>query len=532
VSGEPQFFSGARMRSRADLEDRVLRAATGLRALGVEAGDAVALLLRNDFAFFEASYAAVAIGAYAVPVNWHLTAPEVAFVLSDSGARVLVGHGDLIRGVSAHPDGEAVPGIMETAAALGVTVLGVETPPELRAAYGLDAALCKLDADLPDWDAWLTAFAPLGKLSDAVTETMYYTSGTTGLPKGVRRMPQTPAAAATFAKIRDGIYGLAPGIRAIVAGPLYHSAPNSFSLRAARQAACMVLMGRFDAEAFLALVEEHQITNAFMVPTMFVRLLKLPAEVRARYDVSSLSYIMIAAAPCPPDIKRQMIEWWGPIIHEFYGATELGYMTVCNAEETLERPGTVGRVTDGTVMKALDEDGQEVAAGVPGELYGRMAAFPDFTYNNRPDERAACERDGLITCGDVGYFDDEGYLFLCDRTREMVISGGVNIYPAEIEAVLVGMPGVLDCAVFGIPDAEFGERLMAIVQPQAQASEGGLVGGDLDEATVTEYLRPRLAGYKVPRVIEFRAELPRDDSGKIYKRRLREPYWAGETRRI
>ncbi len=516
VTGKGMFISGQRECPRDVLEERALRAASGLRSLGVAAGNAVALLLRNDFAFFEATFAAQAIGAYAVPVNWHLAAPEVAYVLEDSGARVLVAHADLL---------DAIPEVVAAAERAGVNVLCVPTPREVIEAYGLDPAKGNAGVGAVIWDQWLSGFEPLAELSEQVTENIYYTSGTTGLPKGVRRFPVSREAAAEFSRMRDALYGIEPHIRGILPGPLYHSAPNSFSMRAARVGDGLVLMPRFSAERFLALVEKHRITNAFMVPTMLVRLMKLPEQVRARYDVSSLSYVMIAAAPCPAEVKRAMIDWWGPIIHEFYGSTELGYMTLCNSQEALDRPGTVGRVVDGTVLKALDENGDEVPPGTPGELYGRMPQYPDFTYNNRPEERAACERDGLVTGGDVGYFDAEGYVYLCDRTREMVISGGVNIYPAEIEAVLIGMPGVRDCAVFGIPDAEFGEKLLAVVQPMDGQTNPGA-------DAVMEYLRERVAGYKVPREVEFRDDLPRDDAGKIYKRRLRDPYWEGETRRI
>lgn len=510
------FISGDRSRARRDVEDRSRRAATGFMDLGLAAGHAVGLLLRNDFAFFEATFAAQAMGAYAVPINWHLAALEVAYVLEDSAAKILVAHADLL---------QALPETVSAAKRSGVTVITVPTPPEVIEAYGLDARQCEVAADAVIWDDWLLAFDPLTQLSDQVTENIYYTSGTTGLPKGVRRFPLSRDAALEFIAMRDALFSIEPGIRGIVAGPLYHSAPNSFSMRAARVGDGLVLMPRFSAERFLALVEKHRITNAFMVPTMLVRLLKLPDEVRFKYDVSSLRYIMIAAAPCPAEVKRAMIDWWGPIIHEFYGSTELGYMTLCNSQEALDRPGTVGRVVDGTVLKALDENGDDVPLGTPGELYGRMPQYPDFTYNNRPEERAACERDGLVTGGDVGYFDADGYVYLCDRTREMVISGGVNIYPAEIEAVLIGMSGVRDCAVFGIPDAEFGEKLLAVVQPmEGQANPSA--------DAVVEYLRERIAGYKVPRQVEFRDDLPRDDAGKIYKRRLREPYWEGHARRI
>jgi len=315
-----------------------------------------------------------------------------------------------------------------------------------------------------------------------------------------------------------------PGIRALIAGPLYHGAPNAFGIRTGRVAELIVSMPRYDSEELLRLIERHRITNVFMVPTMFVRMMKLPADVRAKYDVSSLKRVITAAAPCPPEVKKAMIDWWGPIIDEFYAATEISYMTACNSAESLAKPGTVGRRLPGVTMKALDDDGNEMPAGEPGELYGKLDLCPDFTYHNRDDERQAIEIDGLVSCGDVGYFDEDGYLFLCDRKKDLVISGGVNIYPAEIEAELVGMPGVADCAVFGIPDAEFGEKLMAVVQPDAE--------GTLEADAVTAFLRGRMAGFKVPRVVEFRAALPRDDSGKIYKRLIRDEYWKQSGQRI
>jgi long-chain acyl-CoA synthetase len=261
-----------------------------------------------------------------------------------------------------------------------------------------------------------------------------------------------------------------------------------------------------------------------MVPTMFVRLLNLPEGVRRRYDVSSLRCIVHAAAPCPIEIKRRMIAWWGPVLLEFYGGTETGPVTACSSAEWLERPGTVGRVVPNAVVKAIAEDGSEAAPGSPGELFMRIADYPDFTYQNRPEDRAAIERQGLITLGDVGYFDEGGYLFLCDRKRDMIISGGVNIYPAEIEAALHHLPGIADCAVFGIPDAEFGETVMAVLQLAE--------GVEFSAEDVREQLRPHLAGYKIPRRIELSAALPREDSGKIMKRVLRAPYWEGTGRRI
>jgi long-chain acyl-CoA synthetase len=286
----------------------------------------------------------------------------------------------------------------------------------------------------------------------------------------------------------------------------------------------MVLMPRFDPVALLELIERERLDTMFMVPTMFIRLLKLPEGVRRKHDLSSLRFVVHAAAPCPHDVKRAMIEWWGPVINEFYGSTESSAVTLAFSADTLAKPGTVRRAVQGAELRILDDDGRILPAGEVGEIFTRFAEMPDFTYHNRPDERARVERDGFITSDDVGFLDADGYLFLCDRKRDMVISGGVNIYPAEIEAVLLGLAGVNDCAVFGIPDAEFGEKLMAVVEPM----DGGAVSAE----DVRAYLRRHLADYKVPRAIEIGHDLPREDSGKIFKRRLRDPYWRKEGRRI
>jgi long-chain acyl-CoA synthetase len=328
-----------------------------------------------------------------------------------------------------------------------------------------------------------------------------------------------------MAGYRERVYGLEPGTRTMVPGPLYHSAPNAFALRAARVASLIALMPRFDPEAFLALVEKHRIEAMFMVPTMFVRLLKLPREVRRRYDLSSLRFVMHAAAPCPPEVKRGMIDWLGPVVHEFYGSTESGAVTVVDSKDWLARPGTVGQAVHGGEVRIYDDAGRRLAAGEVGEIYTRLEFLPEFTYHQLPDKRAEIDREGFITSGDVGYLDDAGYLFLCDRKRDMVISGGVNIYPAEIEAVLINCPGVKDCAVFGVPDGEFGEALLAVIEPQP-----GLPAPSVAE--VRAYLAQHLADYKVPRRIELQSDLPREDSGKIFKRRLRDPYWAGTGRAI
>jgi long-chain acyl-CoA synthetase len=325
-------------------------------------------------------------------------------------------------------------------------------------------------------------------------------------------------------RIRRDLFGIRPGIRSVVPGPLYHSAPNAFAMRAGRVGELMVLMPRFDPVGLLELIERQRLDTMFMVPTMFIRLLKLPEETRARFDVSSLRFVIHAAAPCPHEVKRAMIDWWGPVINEFYGSTESGAVTLATSADTLARPGTVGRPIEGAEVRILNDTGRSLRAGEVGEIFTRFGELPDFTYHNRPEERAKVDRDGFITSGDVGYLDEDGFLFLCDRKRDMVISGGVNIYPAEIEAVLHGAPGVNDCAVFGIPDAEFGEKLMAIVEP--------LEGSVLLTEDLSAYLRLHLADYKVPRIIEIGRDLPREDSGKIFKRKLRDPYWQAVGRRI
>jgi long-chain acyl-CoA synthetase len=504
------LVSGARTLSASAFAERIARAASGFVALGVRQGDCVALLLRNDFAFLEASLAAVRLGAYAVPINWHFKADEVAYVLTDCGAKALVAHADLLA-----PVAHAIPA--------GVEVLAVSTPAEIAASYG-----CAPGGVLPgatEWDIWLAGHPPWQGAPLPQASSMIYTSGTTGRPKGVRRQPLTADLEARMADYRERVYGLAPGVRTMIPGPLYHSAPNAFALRAARVASLIALMPRFDPEAFLALVEKHRIEAMFMVPTMFVRLLKLPAEVRSRYDLASLKFVMHAAAPCPPEIKRAMIDWLGPVIHEFYGSTESGAVTVVDSHEWLERPGTVGRAIKGGEVRIYDDAGKRLGPGQAGEVYTRLEFLPEFTYHQLPDKRAEIDREGFITSGDVGYLDEAGYLFLCDRKRDMVISGGVNIYPAEIEAVLINCPGVKDCAVFGIPDAEFGEQLLAIIEAQP----------GLPPPTITDvrtYLGHHLAGYKLPKRIEFGTNLPREDSGKIFKRRLRDPYWANAGRAI
>ncbi|HJM51979.1 MAG TPA: acyl-CoA synthetase [Alphaproteobacteria bacterium] len=508
-----RIISGERELAQSELMARVARAAGGLAALGIGADGAVAIVLRNDFAFFEAAMAATLVGAYAVPVNWHFKSDEAGHVIRDCGARAVVIHADLWPAIR-----DAIP----TEVALFV----VATPPEIRDAYGLEPAVCRVPEGATDWDAWLAEQEPWDQPPQPARTNMIYTSGTTGLPKGVQREPANEAMAARMGEMVSQVFDIGSNadMRTVITGPVYHSAPNFYALYAAQSGGLVILQPRFDPEELLALVAEHRITHLHMVPTMFVRLLKLPETVKARYDLSSLKFAVHAAAPCPPEVKRRMIEWWGPVINEYYGGTETGAVVFVTSQEALKKPGTVGRPLDFSTVRIYDEAGGVLPTGEIGEVFVWIDGWPDFTYRGLDEKRQEVGRDGLVSCGDIGYLDEDGYLFLCDRSRDMVISGGVNIYPAEIEAVLIDMPGVHDCAVFGIPNEEFGESLCAYVQPEA--------GRELTADQVRGWLQPKLADYKLPRTIEFASELPREDSGKIFKRRLRDPYWAEAGRSI
>ena len=480
--------------------------------MGIGAGNTVALLLRNDIVFLEASFGITALGAYTVPINWHSTPDDVLYILQDCEARVLIAHADLL-----------AP--LRTVLPANIQLLCVPTPSELQAAYKVDAASAKAPADVQNFETWLGVQSADTDFPASYTPlSMIYTSGTTGRPKGVRRAAPTPEQHVAIETVRQMLFGLKTGMRALVPGPLYHSAPNAYALRAGRIGDALILMPRFDAEETLLLIEAERIDTVLMVPTMFIRLLRLPQNVRDRYDLSSLHFVVHSAAPCPPEIKRQMIEWFGPIIWEYYGGTETGALTLVSSEEWLKRPGTVGRPAPGADIRIIDDMGKELPTGEIGEVFSRVSGTADFTYQNLPEKRAEIERNGFISGGDVGYLDAEGYLFLCDRKRDMIISGGVNIYPAEIEMILQTLPGVQDCAVFGVPDADFGEAILAAVEPQP--------GAALDGETIRQSLKARMATYKVPKRIEIHAVLPREDSGKIFKRRLRDPYWESAGRKI
>ena len=509
--------SGNRTQTTEATLERAARAASGFASLGVGRGDTIAVYLRNDFPFIEASLGAGLIGAYPVPVNWHYTPDEARYLFENSGAKAIVIHADLLAGI-------------ESAIPPQIPLIVAETPPEIATAYGIAESLWRVPKGFLEWSHWTQSFDPRTQGIADPPGTIIYTSGTTGRPKGVRRTPPTPEQTAATGAILARAFGFAQwldnpdSMRVAVVGPMYHSAPNAYGLASSRLGCNVVLEPRFDAEGLLRLIEEKKITHIHMVPIMFNRLLKLPDSVRNKYDLSSLKFIVHAAAPVSPPIKRAMIEWWGPVIYEYYGATETGVVVFCTSEQWLAHPGTVGKPIPEADVRVIDEKGNALKAQEIGEVVARVGAIADFTYHGDDQKRRDTEKVGLIAPGDVGYFDEDGYLYLCDRAKDMVISGGVNIYPAEIEAELHKMPGVADCAIFGIPDEEYGEALCAVVQLMPDQR--------ITEIDVRTYLRKHVAGYKVPKLIEFANDLPREDSGKIFKRKLREPYWAGKERRI
>lgn len=506
----PMIYLDARGVPKDDVLRAAQQAASGLEQLGVREGDGVALLLRNDFAFFEVQQAAAAVGAYGIPINWHGQAEEVLYVLDDAQPKVLVAHADLLA---------PLRGRLPT----GLQVFVVPTPPEIQSRYRIAEALTRPAPGEVVWGEWAARFEPLPPRPRRMRASMIYTSGTTGKPKGVKREPATPEQFQAYADLFATVYGVKPGLRGLVSGPLYHASPNAYGRQALPNADVLVLQSKFDAEETLALIEKHRIDSAVMVPTMFVRLLQLPLEVRQRYDVSSLRWVTHTGAPCPREVKQELMRWWSPVVYETYGGTEIGTVTVATPQDWLEHPGSVGVPTPGTQLAFYDEGGQLLPEGETGEIFARVPAYADFTYHNHEQKRRDAERDGLISLGDVGYLKD-GRLYLCDRRSDMVIFGGTNIYPAEIEMVLTQCPGVRDCAVFGIPDADFGESLAAAVEPQP--------GAQLTVEGIQAYLSQHLARYKVPKRIDFHAALPREDSGKIFKRRLRDPFWQAVGRRI
>lgn len=496
------IIAGDLQLDRDALAARGEQVAAGLAAMGIREGDVIAVLLRNGMPYLEIIQACKRLGCYYCPINWHYTANEVAFLVNDSGAKLLIAEDDLWRQVWA-----ALPA--------GLPVLRVMA--EANAAF-----------EANDYEAWRNAQPRYDGPLVAPRGHMAYTSGTTGRPKGVVRQPfpvdRLAEHLAAVEAVVEQAYGLRQGSRALLPAPIYHSAPSVFAQVALRVCDTLVLTRRFDAVEVLRLIEQHRIDTIYLVPIMYVRLLKLDAQTRASFDLSSLRFVASTGAPCAPELKRAMIDWLGPVVHETYASSEAGMVTAIDSHEALAKPGSAGRPIGPAQVRIYAEDGSVCAPGQVGRIYVRQPAYADFTYRNHPEARQAVERDGLIGLGDLGYVDEDGYLFVCDRESDLVISGGVNIYPAEIEHHLMQYPGVADCAVFGVPDPEFGERLLGLVQPAP--------GAALDLEDAMAWLTSRIARYKVPRGLEMRQALPRDDNGKIAKRRLRAEFWEGHARKV
>ncbi|OBH03721.1 fatty-acid--CoA ligase FadD4 [Mycobacterium sp. E1747] len=477
-----------------ELEARANRLAHYFRRAGLVEGDAVAILMENNEHIHAVMWAARRSGLYYVPINTHLTAAEAAYIIDNSAAKAIIG-----------------------SAALRKTCenLAEQLP------RGLPELLLIADEDLAGWQRYPECVAgePDTPIDDEREgDLLQYSSGTTGRPKGIKReLPHVPPSEAPSMMSALVSFWMDPDSIYLSPAPLYHTAPSVWSMSAQAGGVTTVVLEKFDAEGCLDAIQRHRVTRGQFVPAMFTRMLKLPEAVRSSYDLSSLQRVMHAAAPCPVEIKKQMMDWWGPIIDEYYASSEAHGSTLITAEEWLAHPGSVGKPMVGAVH-ILDENGNELPSGQAGEIY--FEGGNSFEYLNDPTKTAASrDKHGWATVGDIGYLDEEGYLYLTDRRHHMIISGGVNIYPQEAENLLVTHPKVLDAAVFGVPDDEMGQRVLAAVQTV-----------DPDDATdefadeLLAWLRDRLAHYKCPKSIAFETQLPRTDTGKLYKNGLIEKY--------
>jgi len=486
-----------------ELEERSARLAHLLWSRGLRPGDNVAILAENHPRFFEVYWAAIRSGLYLTAINWHLTPEEAAYLVVDSGSKALI--------TTAH--------MTHTAAPL------LDLVPDCHLRLMMDGAA-------PGFEAYEDALSqfPATPLPDQPRgDVMLYSSGTTGRPKGIKRplsgLQLDDPEVKGVSTAERMLLGMDESSVYLCPAPLYHSAGLQWSAGVHEMGATLVVMERFDAEDFLQLVERESVTHTQVVPTMLVRMLKLPPETRARYDLSSLRCVLHAAAPCPVETKRQAIEWLGPIVDEFYGATESVGMTFIRSAEWLEHPGSVGRPMTG-IPHVCDNEGDELPAGEIGTIYFEQER-QTWEYHGDAEKTRSTRHpvhENWAALGDIGYLDDDGYLYLTDRQSFMIISGGVNIYPAEIESCLVMHPKVLDVAVFGLPDPEMGEFVQAVVQPAIDVEATPEFAEEL-----RTYVREHLAGYKVPRVIDFRSELPRQANGKLYKHQLRDEYRARTT---
>ncbi|MEV4733651.1 acyl-CoA synthetase [Saccharopolyspora sp. NPDC049426] len=480
-----------------ELDERSLRLANALRASGLSKGDVVAVLSDNNLHAYEVYWAAVRSGMYVCAVNSHLQPDEVAYIVNDSGASALV----VSAGLGALPEqvAELTSGV-RVRLAYGGPVAG----------YGdYEQALATASSEVP-------AVQPCGA-------DLLYSSGTTGRPKGIRpELPdrQVHEPGNILVDLLRGFYGFDEDTVYLSPAPVYHAAPLRYCAAVHAIGGTVVMMERFDPEQALRAIERYQVTHSQWVPTMFVRMLKLDEQTRHRYDLSSHRNAVHAAAPCPIEVKRAMIEWWGPILQEYYSSTEGIGMTMIDSAQWLEKPGSVGRPLLG-VVRVCDEAGEELPAGEVGTVFFEREEI-EFEYLGDPEKTRSAKHPGHLnwaTTGDLGYLDEDGYLFLTDRKAFMIISGGVNIYPQEVEDVLALHPSILDVAVFGVPDPEMGEAVKAVVQPAPGASPGPEL-----ERQIIDHARERVAHYKVPRSVDFVDEMPRTPTGKLVKGKLKARY--------
>ncbi|HVF73613.1 MAG TPA: AMP-binding protein [Acidimicrobiales bacterium] len=480
------------------LDEGANRLAQVLWDRGLRPGDSICICMENNATFIETLWAGHRSGLYYTAASSRLTPNELAYIVGDCGAKALL---------TSYEKRELAASVLpevdvDTRLMVGGTVDGFESYEDVVGTASSD---------------------PLAEQPEG--RDMLYSSGTTGRPKGVKTpLPGRPVGGPTAVTLLGmGLYGFEADMTYLSPAPLYHAAPLRFTMAVTQAGGTAIVMEHFDPVEFLELVERHRVTHVQVVPTMFVRLLKLPEEVRSRYDVSSLRYVIHAAAPCPAPVKEQMIDWFGPVIYEYYAATEGNGFVACNSEEWVAHRGTVGKPLIGIVHIA-DDEGNELPPGQSGTVWFEGAT--DFEYHNDPEKtRQSRNEQGWSTVGDVGYVDDDGYLYLTDRKAYMIITGGVNVYPQEAENVLVTHPKVMDAAVFGVPNEDFGEEVKAVVQPVDMADAGPEL-----ERELIAYCRSQLADVKCPRSIDFEAELPRHPTGKLYKRLLKDRYWAAAGR--
>ncbi len=503
--------------SWAALDARVNQLVNGLRAQGLTAGDTLVVVAGNGRPWFEVALACAHGGWTYVPANWHFVADELAYLIGDAGAVAVVADGRFAA---------------TTAAALAdPRARGVRTVVGIADAAGGGIGVLADDPRFVDYEAVIAGASAEEPANQRLGGPMFYTSGTTGRPKGVRGMlsGNTEMGPELLKMAAAGVAAMVTaGGRALLCGPFYHSAQWAYTFLPLVAGVSVVMRHKFDAAEILAVVDAHDVTHIHLVPTQMKRLLDVPAEARAGFSGASLTVVWHGAAPCPPGVKRAMIDWWGPKISEYYGSTEGSIISTITAEEWLARGGSVGRPSPMVEVLVVDDAGAPVAPGDEGALYFRSLMGSDFVYHNDADKTAAAHlAPGVFTTGDVGRIDADGYLWLTDRKIDMIISGGVNIYPAEIEGVLHLHPAVVDAAVIGVPDDEFGENVKGIVQLR-----DGRVGDEALAAELRAHCQATLARYKVPKSFDFVEIIPRSDAGKILKAPLRAPYWAGRDRKI